>query len=92
MKTASRLLIVFGLLFVHKTLRAEDRSFTSDGTRIHYVGQGTGEPVVLVHGFAASINEWVDSGVLANVARDYRTICGFARCVNSPPAAIRRRC
>ena len=63
MKTASRLLIVFGLLFVHKTLRAEDRSFTSDGTRIHYVAQGTGDPVVLVHGFAASINEWVDSGV-----------------------------
>jgi pimeloyl-ACP methyl ester carboxylesterase len=29
---------------------------------------------VLVHGFAGSINEWVDSGVLANLARDYRVI------------------
>ena len=75
MKTAVRaLLVVLGLLSVQGVFGAEDHSFVSDGVRIHYVVQGSGEPVVLVHGFTGSINEWVDSGVLPNLARDYRVI------------------
>ncbi len=46
-----------------------------DGTRIHYVVQGTGPPVVLVHGYgvSASIN-WKMPGILLELARDYRVV------------------
>jgi len=41
----------------------EDRVFDSDGVPIHYVDEGEGDPIVLVHGFAASLQgNWVASG------------------------------
>lgn len=45
--------VVFSLLFVPSTL-AEDSFFDSDGVKIHYVVEGEGEPVLLIHGFAGS--------------------------------------
>jgi pimeloyl-ACP methyl ester carboxylesterase len=50
---------------------AQERFF--DGIR--YVEGGTGTPVVLVHGFTGSIERsWIDTGVLPDLARDYRVI------------------
>jgi pimeloyl-ACP methyl ester carboxylesterase len=41
----------------------EDRYFDSNGVRIHYVDEGEGDPIVLVHGFAASLQgNWVAAG------------------------------
>lgn len=49
----------------------EDRYL--DGIR--YVERGAGTPVVLVHGFTGSIERsWIDTGVLPDLARDYRVI------------------
>jgi pimeloyl-ACP methyl ester carboxylesterase len=54
---------------------AEDRFFDSGGVRIRYVDHGMGLPVVLVHGFTADIERaWVETGVLPDLARDYRVI------------------
>jgi pimeloyl-ACP methyl ester carboxylesterase len=54
---------------------AQDRFFTSNGVRIHYVDQGTGEPVVLVHGYTNFIERnWIETGVLPNLAKDHRVI------------------
>lgn len=49
--------------------------FTVKGTKIVYVTQGTGEPVVLTHGLysSAGIN-WVWPGTMAALARDHRVI------------------
>lgn len=46
---------------------------TSDGTRLHTVSAGTGQPIVLAHGFAVDIVEW---NVIAAslVAQGYRVI------------------
>lgn len=39
------------------TLWAEDQSFDSKGVKIHYIVEGQGEPVVLIHGFTADIDK-----------------------------------
>ncbi len=54
---------------------AQDRFFDSGGVRIRYVERGAGAPVVLVHGFTGSIERsWIGTGVLPDLARDYRVI------------------
>jgi len=54
---------------------AQDQYFESAGARLRYVERGTGAPVVLVHGFTANIERaWIDTGVLPDLARDYRVI------------------
>ena len=54
---------------------AQDRYFDSGGVRIRYVEHGAGAPVLLVHGFTGSIERsWIDTGVLPDLARDYRVV------------------
>ena len=52
-----------------------DAYFDSDGVRIHYVEQGRGEPVLLIHGFTASAAmNWQAPGIFKGLAEDYRVI------------------
>lgn len=54
---------------------AEDAFFDSDGVQIHYQVEGEGEPVVLIHGFTASIaTNWIAPGIFAGLAEHYRVI------------------
>jgi pimeloyl-ACP methyl ester carboxylesterase len=39
---------------------AEDSFFDSDGVKIHYVVEGKGEPLLLIHGFAGSTQDMLD--------------------------------
>lgn len=49
------------------------RTFESDGVRLRYIAEGSGHPVVLVHGFASSLeHNWHDTGVI-----DLLTRAGF---------------
>jgi pimeloyl-ACP methyl ester carboxylesterase len=53
----------------------DDRFFTSDGIRIHYVDAGRGEPVVLVHGFSSSLEaNWAATGVIDALAGSFRVV------------------
>ena len=66
---------VFALLLWTAATLAQDRFFDSGGVRIRYVDHGAGTPVVLVHGFTASIEPaWIETGILPDLARDYRVI------------------
>ncbi len=66
--------LVFSLLWT-STAFAQDRFFDSDGVRIRYVDHGSGAPVILIHGFTANIERgWVHTGILPDLARDYRVI------------------
>lgn len=57
------------------TAAAQDRFFDSGGVRIRYFDVGAGTPVLLVHGFTASIEPaWIETGILPDLARDYRVI------------------
>lgn len=64
--------LVFGTV---ARARAEDGYFDSDGVKIHYIVEGKGEPVLLIHGFAASLDmNWVLPGIVKNLAKDYQVI------------------
>src|SRR5205814_2372095 len=53
----------------------QDKFFNSNGVQIRYVEQGSGEPIILVHGFSTDIERsWIETGVFGNLARDYRVI------------------
>ena len=45
---------------------------TVDGTRVRYVDVGEGPPVVLLHGFASSIENW--AAVMPRLVKDHRVI------------------
>ena len=49
-----------------------DGFFDSNGVRVHYVIAGTGDPVVLIHGFSGSAATM--NGVQKELARDYQVI------------------
>jgi pimeloyl-ACP methyl ester carboxylesterase len=71
--------ILLGLFALHGFAAdrgaAEDQFFDSNGVRIRYVDQGSGPPVVLIHGFSGNLDSsWVDTGVLPKLATDYRVI------------------
>ena len=56
-----------------------DSFFDSNGVKIHYVERGTGDAVILLHGNGGSIQDWVKSGVLQALSKDFRVIAMDAR-------------
>jgi len=69
-------LVVFAAFLIGSPVSAQpDKFFDSDGVAIRYVERGQGEPVLLVHGILGSIEgAWLETGVLANLARDYHVV------------------
>ncbi|MBI2827008.1 MAG: alpha/beta hydrolase [Planctomycetia bacterium] len=70
------LLLVALLLMAPALARAaEDQFFDSDGVKIHYIVEGQGEPVLLIHGFTANIDvQWGLPGIIRELAKDYKVI------------------
>ncbi len=64
------------ILAMASTARAaEDHYFDSDGVKIHYVTEGEGEPVILIHGFTASIPvQWQLPGIFSKFGQDYQVV------------------
>lgn len=54
----------------------ESRSFDSDGVRLHYIDEGAGEPVLLIHGFSLDLRiQWVQPGVVSALSEaGYRVV------------------
>lgn len=53
---------------------AGDHCFV-DGVQLHYTDQGSGEPVILLHGYAMTADiTWRESGALDRLVRDFRVI------------------
>ena len=69
------LLIVAVLLAFFATRRVAGDYFDSNGVRIHYTVEGAGDPVILVHGFAANADlNWRLPGVTKALAKEFRVI------------------
>ena len=51
-----------------------DGAFDSAGVRIHYIEDGRGDAVVLVHGFMNTAEDWVRVGIFPELAKRYRVI------------------
>ena len=57
------------------TAQPESQFFDSDGVQIHYADQGDGEPVVLIHGFTSSLDDWEGTGLAPMlVGSGYRVV------------------
>lgn len=64
-----------GLFLIPGFGRAEEGFFDSKGVKIHYLVEGKGEPVFLIHGFAINAQlQWGASGIIKSLARDHRVI------------------
>jgi pimeloyl-ACP methyl ester carboxylesterase len=75
MDSGQRTVVAVGCaLLLAAPVFAQDKFFTSDGVRIRYVDQGRGEPVVLVHGFTGSLEDWVRSGLMTDLEKHHRVI------------------
>ena len=49
--------------------------FDSKGARLRYVDQGSGPPVVLVHGILGNVeNNWLETGVQPKLSQHFRVI------------------
>ena len=60
--------------------RPTDGFLEMGGIRIHYEVAGKGDPVLLLHGFAADIQtQWAMPGVLGTLAKKYRVVAFDAR-------------
>ena len=65
------LLLLAGAWSVH----AADFFFDSAGVRLHYIVEGKGEPVVLIHGFGVDIDwNWEGTGIIKGLADNYQVI------------------
>ena len=52
-----------------------DQFFDSAGVRIRYVEQGSGTPIVLMHGYTGTLDRhFIANGVFADLAKDHRVI------------------
>lgn len=75
---AALLLIVgmaLGYGYSRITHRVEGSYFDSNGVRIHYTDEGSGEPVVLIHGFAVNSDiNWRWPGITEALAKEFRVI------------------
>jgi pimeloyl-ACP methyl ester carboxylesterase len=64
-----------GFFFYSLFHRVEGKYFDSNGVQIHYTDEGSGEPVILVHGFAANADaNWRSPGVTGLLAKHHRVI------------------
>jgi pimeloyl-ACP methyl ester carboxylesterase len=53
----------------------QQNSFLSNGVKLHYVTEGQGEPLILIHGFSASAyTNWMLPGVFNKLAQHYHVI------------------
>ena len=65
-----------GWMYHNITKRVVGQFFDSNGVKIHYTVEGKGEPVILVHGFAANADaNWRVPGITEALAKEYQVIC-----------------
>ncbi len=74
------LLVTFGYVGLVVLRGPEGAYLDSNGVRIHYTDEGSGTPVILVHGFAATGNlNWRMPGIIDKLKQEYRVVSMDAR-------------
>jgi pimeloyl-ACP methyl ester carboxylesterase len=67
--------LLCGLFLVAGIGRADEGYFDSSGVQIHYLFEGRGEAVVLIHGFVVDgYIQWALPGVMRSLAKDHLVI------------------
>src|SRR5688572_23347411 len=57
-----------------RTHRPLGRFITVDGVRLHYLDEGDGPPLVLLHGLGSMVEDFVLSGLVREAGKRYRVI------------------
>lgn len=74
------LVVVLCVLLFAVPAFSEDQFFNSNGVQIRYVVAGSGDPIVLLHGFTGSVERWtVDTAICQDLQKDYRVIAFDSR-------------
>ncbi len=60
-------------------LSYDDQYLDAGGVKIRYIDTGKGQPIVLLHGGTSRLESWIDTGVIANLEKDFRVIAFDAR-------------
>ena len=69
------LLVLAAIAVFAQPAAPPDQFFDSNGVRIRYVEQGSGPPLVLMHGYTGTLDRhFLANGVFANLAKDHRVI------------------
>ena len=75
LRRSTVLVALCAILFAAAARAAEDQFFDSNGVKIHYIVEGQGEPVILIHGFTASIPvQWQLPGIFSKLSKEYQVI------------------
>lgn len=72
-------LAVLVCLAVPTVALGQDKFFDSAGVKIHYIEQGTGEAVVLLHGRGNTVDLWTTTGLLQQLSASYHVVAFDAR-------------
>ncbi len=68
-------LVALGLSQAPSAAAPPDRFFDSADVRIRYIEQGSGPPIVLMHGYTGNLDRhFIANGVFASLAKDHRVI------------------
>lgn len=69
------MVVVLGSVYAIVTRQVHGLHFDSDGVNIHYTDEGSGEAVILVHGYTANADlNWRLPGLHKKLAQDFRVI------------------
>jgi pimeloyl-ACP methyl ester carboxylesterase len=72
---AVALTLVIASVAAAQSAAPQDQFFDSGGVQIRYVEQGTGTPVILLHGYTGTLDRhFIANGVFAAIAKEHRAI------------------
>src|SRR5262249_17141165 len=78
MRYMPKLLLFFILTipgFAGASRPSADHKFDAKGVKLHYIVEGEGEPVVLIHGLSSSARiNWQMPGIVSLLSKKYRVI------------------
>lgn len=71
--------LLIGLNNIYGIEPPKSAYFDSNGFKIHYYEQGSGETVLLLHGFVGGALRWIETGVMQGLAQNYHVVAMDAR-------------
>jgi pimeloyl-ACP methyl ester carboxylesterase len=66
--------MIAGLCCVALLAAPHGRFFDSAGIQIHFLEEGVGQPVVLLHGYTNNAENWIGNGVFTELAKSYHVM------------------
>ncbi len=79
MKLLLRTVAILTMISALPAFAYDDKYLDAGGVKIRYIDAGKGPAIVLLHGGTSKLESWTDTGVVANLEKDFRVIAFDAR-------------